>query len=145
MDLSTTEGSKVHNFFDIPPPEIGLVDCIQSGRNLQDAVKKLKGDNLFLLSAGRNFSSGTGIPANSKKIQEFLRTLQSKYDVIIYDTPSYLDGLEYLLAMYGLDNIIMVVEANKFSGELIHTELASLKGQGITSLGTVLNKYHAKT
>ena len=145
VDLSTTEGSKVHNFFDIPPPEIGLVDCIQSGRNLQDAVKKLKGDNLFLLSAGRNFSSGTGIPANSKKIQEFLRTLQSKYDVIIYDTPSYLDGLEYLLAMYGLDNIIMVVEANKFSGELIHTELASLKGQGITSLGTVLNKYHAKT
>lgn len=144
VDLSTTEGSKVHNFFDIPPPEIGLVDCIQSGRNLEDAVKKLKGDNLFLLSAGRNFSGGTGIPANAKKIQEFLRTLQSKYDVIIYDTPSYLDGLEYLLAMYGLDNIIMVVEANKFSGELIHTELASLKWKGITSLGTVLNKYHAK-
>ena len=145
VDLSTTEGSKVHNFFDMPPPEIGLVDCIQSGRNLEDAVKKLKGDNLFLLSAGRNFSGGTGIPANAKKIQEFLSTLQLKYDVIIYDTPSFSDGLEYILAMYGLDNIIMVIEANKFSGELIHTELASLKGKGITSPGIVLNKYHAKT
>ncbi|MBI5677459.1 MAG: hypothetical protein HZC52_02970 [Planctomycetes bacterium] len=99
---------------------------------------------MFLLSAGKNLSGRTGIPENSRKIQEFLSTLQSKYDVIIYDTPSFSDGLEYILAMYGLDNIIMVVEANRFSGELIDTELASLKGKGITSLGTVLNKYHAK-
>lgn len=99
---------------------------------------------MFLLSAGKNFSSGTGIPVNPRKIREFLSTLQSKYDVIIYDTPSFSDGLEYLLAMYGLDNIIMVVEANRFSGELIHAELDSLKGKG-TSLGTVLNKYHSKT
>ena len=35
--------------------------------------------------------------------------------------------------------------ANKFSVELIHTELASLRGKGISSLGTVLNKYHSKT
>jgi len=145
VDLSTTEGSRVHNFFDIPPPEIGLIDCIQADRNLEDAVKKLKGDTLFLLSAGKNLSGGTGIPVNSRKIQEFSSTLQSKYDVIIYDTPSFSDGLEYLLAMYGLDNIIMVVEADRFSGELIHTELASLKSKGITSLGTVLNKYHSKT
>jgi uncharacterized protein involved in exopolysaccharide biosynthesis/Mrp family chromosome partitioning ATPase len=141
VDINTPEGSRVHRYFDTPPPAIGLVDYLQSNRNFEDVVKKLKGDNLFLLSAARNFSTETGISLNSKKIQEFFHAIQPKYDVIIYDAPSFSDGFEYILATYGLDNVIMVVETNRFSGELLHTEIESLKGKGITLLGTVLTKH----
>lgn len=145
VDLNTADGQGVHNYFDIPPPECGFFDCIRYNKSIEDTVKKLRGDNLFLLSGGKNLSGGIGMSVNSSKIQEFFTTLQSKFDLIIYDTPSFSEGLDYLLAAYGLNNIITIVEANRFSGELIRSETISLRSKGITSLGIVLNKYPSKT
>jgi len=130
---------KIHNYFEVPSPEIGLIDCIQSGKKPEDALVKLKGDNLFLLSMGK--SSAVGASLNSRKLQEFFSSLQAMFDVIIYDTPSFEDGFEYALTAYGLDNVIVVIEANKSSGERIQREIAFLKGKGINLLGAVLNKY----
>lgn len=133
------DAPKIHNYFEVSSPEIGLIDCIQSGKKPEDALVKLKGDNLFLLSMGK--SSPVGISLNSKKLQEFFSGLQAMFDVIIYDTPSFEDGFEYALTAYGLDNVIVIIEANKSSGEQIQRELAFLKGKGINLVGVVLNKY----
>lgn len=142
MDYGTNT-PKIHNYFEVPLPEIGLIDCIQSGKRPEDALVKLKGDTLFLLSMGKG--SPVGASLNSKKLQEFFSGIHTMFDLIIYDTPSFEDGFEYALTAYGLDNVIVIIEVNKYSGERIQRELAFLKSKGIHLLGAVLNKYPSKT
>lgn len=102
-------------------------------------IKSTKIENLFLITRGT-------VPPNpselldSENVQKFINTVQSKFDIIIFDgTP--INGLtdSLVLSKY-VDKVAVVSAANYTKANILDNTIRSLKNLNAEISGIILNK-----
>jgi len=126
---------KIHRSLGIRP-EAGLAEVLTDAASLDDAIVKVEGVNLELLTV-RGRPSNPSELLGSARMREIVAELGERYDRVILDTPAAL-GLPDAKTVADLcDGCVLVVRADVTPQEDIHTMLEILDRRRV--LGVVLN------
>ena len=131
---------RLHKIFKVSNQK-GFSDLLvdDSTRAYKPYIKPTKIENLSLITRGT-------IPPNpselldSENVQKFINTVESKYDIIIFDgTP--INGLtDSLVLTKYVDKVAIVSAANYTKANILDNTIRSLKNLNIEIAGIILNK-----
>lgn len=130
---------QLHTLLELPNQK-GLTDLLRGrSEDFRDVIQPSLLDNhLSVLTSGPVQLGSTKLFA-SNEMQQLSRSLQDKFDLIIYDTPA-LDGVtdtNFLLAQ--TDGMVMVVGIKKTKRSRFNLVLENLKKYRLPILGVVAN------
>ncbi len=129
---------QIHKLFNVANDE-GiyniLKDNIDPSKVIQPALDQ---DNLYILTSGF-FDTDTKKGFWSKKMQEVMKNLENKFDLIIYDLPHFYDSSDVSFIASNTDGVILVVAVNKTPASLVMRAGEELKEFSIPLLGVVVN------
>jgi capsular exopolysaccharide synthesis family protein len=116
-----------------------LTESLPSGKAIQ-SVPNI--DNLFVLTAG------ISQPDSSRRIWSsqmllLMEELNSKYDLIIYDAPKFLDSTDTSFLAAHTDGMVIVLGVGKTSQSLFKKAVARINTFHLTILGVVANHLQA--
>jgi capsular exopolysaccharide synthesis family protein len=117
----------------------GLTDSLRSTGAIQEFAKKMRPDNLWLLSCG-SLAADSSTLINSGLMKERIAELRKEFDYVLIDSPplnSYSDGI--VLGKLS-DGVVVVIEANATRREAAVKVTENLHAARIKVLGAVLNK-----
>ena len=123
--------------------ELGLSDLLSNGTNVDEALIDIGINNLTVLPAGK-------IPHNpaellgSPQSRNFIKTLKSKYDFIIFDAPPLIPVTDAGLLGARTDGVIIVVQTNKTQKGVVKHGEGLLRQAQAKLLGYILTnvQYH---
>lgn len=128
----------LHLLLDLPNFK-GLSDVLCSQAEPLEAVQRsLLSDNLFLLTAGRPVP-GAARRLASSWMQRVMEELETKFDLVIYDTPALAEGKDANFIASHADGILMIVAIQKTKQSAVKHVLNQLENFGIPCLGVVAN------
>lgn len=117
----------------------GLSDLLSNNLNPEELIQRSPlADNLFVLPAGTSMPGSSRLLA-SDQMRLLTEKFQSMFDLVIYDTP-HLFGLtdaSFLTAQ--VDEVLMVVAANKTNRTAVDRVLSKLMGLRIANISIVAN------
>jgi succinoglycan biosynthesis transport protein ExoP len=117
----------------------GLADVLAGLTDLEPAIKTTAVPNLSLLNCG-------SIPPNpseligSKKMEETLRTLKTRYDFVLLDSPPVIPVSDAVDLSTMVDGVVLVVRGQQTPKHLAKAAVAQLNNSHSTILGVVLNR-----
>jgi Mrp family chromosome partitioning ATPase len=117
----------------------GLVDSLRSKGAIREFAKKLRRDNLWLLSCG-SLAADSSALLNSELMKARVAELRKEFDYVLIDSPplnTYSDGI--VLGQLS-DGVVMVLEANATRREAALRVAEGLRAKQVRVLGAVLNK-----
>jgi capsular exopolysaccharide synthesis family protein len=117
----------------------GLTDSLRTKGAIREFAKKLRPDNLWLLSCG-SLAADSSVLINSELIKARIAELRKEFDYVLIDSPplnTYSDGL--VLGQLS-DGVVMVLEANSTRKEAALRVSEDLRAKQVRVLGAVLNK-----
>jgi protein-tyrosine kinase len=117
----------------------GLTDSLRTKGAIRGFAKKLRPENLWLLSCG-SLAADSSVLINSKLIKSRMTELREEFDYVLIDSPplnTYSDGV--VLGQLS-DGVVMVLEANSTRRETALRVSEGLRGRQVRVLGAVLNK-----
>lgn len=118
--------------------EVGLSDVIAGERSLDDALQEWGPDGLSVLTAGR-------IPPNPSELlgsedgQRVLIDLQSRFEVMIIDTPPLTAVTDATVVGRHFGGIVLVVGSQRVRISEVRRALAALKSADVAIRGAILN------
>ena len=107
-------------------------------------VKPSEIDNLSLMTSGL-------IPPNpsemlgSKKMSKFVKSLESDYDMILFDSPPLVAVTDATMISKEIDSIILVIKAGQTDKKAFHHTMANLKNIEAPLDGIVMNAVTSKS
>ncbi len=117
----------------------GLSDLLTKKATPNSVIQRTPlSENLFILTAGVTYANTFKLLA-SEQMQQIVESLQSAYDLVIYDTPElhqYNDGT--FLAEY-LDGLVLVATVNKTHKTVFQKTLTQLNTYGMPCIGVIVN------
>ena len=120
--------------------DVGLTHLLTGeSRNAADHISETQFENLHLLPAGP-------IPPNpadllsSRHAAALLRELETRYDMIIVDSPPVMGLADALLLASIANNVLFAIESGKTRTAEALESLAMLRNTGARVLGAVLTK-----
>ncbi len=125
----------VHNVYGITN-DGGLTDVLRDGHDLWKAIRKVRGLNLYVLTAG----SVTAQPLTTTSLltlKALLEQISPVFDWVIIDSPPILLGAGVPLLAKLSDGVLLVVRGFRTQRELLEKAKRTL-GKGII-IGAVLN------
>lgn len=129
----------IHRYLDSVTNTWGLSNVISGVAESKQLIQSVpEEENLHILTAGQIPPNPVGLLA-SAKMKELLEQWQTKYDLIIFDTPplhGFADA-KYLAAQ--TDGLVMVVGLDKTEKPAVQKVLNDLRISPITLLGIVAN------
>jgi succinoglycan biosynthesis transport protein ExoP len=117
----------------------GLTDSLRNTGAIREFAKKLRLDNLWLLSCG-SLAADSSVLLNSELLKTRMAELRAEFDYVLIDSPPlsrYSDGM--VLGQLA-DGVVLVLEANATRREVAMRVADSLRTKDIKVLGAVLNK-----
>lgn len=117
----------------------GLSNILHGENNTEQAIKKTKIDNLFLITSG----NGAAHPASifdSQELKPILDQFKNRFDFVILDAPPVTLYPDSINLCSKVDGVIFVVEAEKTRWEVAQQAKGQLTAAGGRILGGVLNK-----
>jgi protein-tyrosine kinase len=117
----------------------GLTDSLRTKGAIREFAKKLRPDNLWLLSCG-SLAADSSVLINSELIKTRIAELRAEFDYVLIDSPplnTYSDGI--VLGQLS-DGVVMVLEANSTRREAALRVSEDLRTKQVRVLGAVLNK-----
>ncbi|MGQ4650685.1 polysaccharide biosynthesis tyrosine autokinase [Lyngbya aestuarii] len=118
----------------------GLSDLLDNKLALNDLIERSPHtDNLFVLTSGQYLPDSPKLLA-SDKMQYLKEKFQEKFDLVIYDTPNFLDYTDASFLADHIDGILMVVAIHKTKQSLVQKTLEQLNTFGLPILGVVANR-----
>jgi capsular exopolysaccharide synthesis family protein len=117
----------------------GLTDSLRNTGAIREFAKKLRLDNLWLLSSG-SLAGDSSVLLNSESLKTRIAELRKEFDYVLIDSPplsSYSDGI--VLGQLA-DGVVLVLEANATRREVAMRVADSLRAKEVKVLGAVLNK-----
>jgi capsular exopolysaccharide synthesis family protein len=117
----------------------GLTDSLRNSGAIREFAKKLRRDNLWLLSSG-SLASDSSVLLNSELLKTRIAELRKEFDYVLIDSPAlsrYSDGMAFGQLV---DGLILVLEANATRREAALKVAENLRAAQIKILGAVLNK-----
>lgn len=118
--------------------EVGLTNLLLGESCLEDVVIQTDVPNLTILPCGP-------LPPNpaelisSERMKKLIKYMESKYDMVLFDSPPLVAVTDAALLSADVDGIILVVEAGALPRELFKQGLERLTNVKANILGGVLN------
>ena len=116
----------------------GLTSYITGNSSANDIIQKTEIDNLEIISSGITPPNPSEL-LNSDKMEKLIDRLQSKYDVVLIDTPPMIAVTDALVLSKIVDNFILVCRSDVTQKGALDRSIKSLKQVGGKFDGTVLN------
>ena len=123
----------------------GLSDLLTSNRNPEDMRLAMLSDNLYVLPAGPSISGAARL-LGSDRMKFIMDRLQSKYDLVIYDTPHLFGLTDASFLTTQVDEILMVVatgKTNRTAIERVLNKLTALRGPGVSLVANHLREHNS--
>ncbi len=116
----------------------GLGDALVDGQPIRECVRKLPGDQLWLLSAGLKSSTVVG-GMNSSRSSALIGELRQEFGYVVMDSPPVNMYSDPISLAQSADGVVLVVSANSTRKEAARKAKESLEMAGASLLGAVLN------
>lgn len=116
----------------------GLGEALVDPDPIQEYVRKMPGDGMWLLSAG-HFSSPLARTVNSSRLGARINELRQEFRFILMDSPSVNVYSDAIALGQSADGVVLVVSANSTRKEAGRRAKESLEMAGARLLGAVLN------
>jgi polysaccharide biosynthesis transport protein len=117
----------------------GLTDVLAGLIDLEPAIKTTAVPNLSLLNCGSIPPNPTEL-IGSKKMDETLRTLKTRYDFVLVDSPPVIPVSDAVDLSTMVDGVVLVVRGQQTPKHLAKMAVAQLNNSHTTILGVVLNR-----
>lgn len=128
----------LHSLLDLPNFK-GLNDLLCNKLEPNDIIQRSPVvDNLFVLTTGTPLP-GTARRLGSGLMAHLMEEFQTKFDLVIYDTPPLVDAKDANFIAARTDGILMVIALHKTKFSVVKQVLNQLESFGIPCLGVVAN------
>ncbi|XGV95863.1 MAG: GumC family protein [Leptolyngbya sp. BL-A-14] len=135
---SNLRAPQIHSLFSLPNAT-GLNELIAGRAELEQAIQGVPGEsNLSVLTAGQVTPDSGKILASSE-LQGLMRTLQNKFDLVIYDTAALSEFSDANFVAAHSSGILMVAGVAKTKRSVLNQILAELTRFRLPVLGFVPN------
>jgi capsular exopolysaccharide synthesis family protein len=127
----------VHTFLDIPHDK-GLVDVLAGTVELSDALQHVRRGPMDVLVSGP-------VPTNpnellgSESMLSLIKELESRYDLVLFDTPPVLPVSDALLLAVHVDAVVVVARLGQTTRDRIRRTTTALEHVNADILGVVPN------
>lgn len=135
---------QIHKVFNMNN-DIGLTECLEN-KDYKNYVKYAYGfkdsnsDNLlYVMSAGKKRKYPIDL-LSSNSFREFIESMKLVFDFILIDCPSLQQGSDVIPVSHVVDGTVLVVSLSETDKNIAKKSIDQLKRNGVTILGTVLNK-----
>ena len=116
----------------------GLTNVLLRDVPVEEAIKATSIPNLQFLPSGKLPRASLGV-LDPKKIRELIKSLKSKYDLVLIDTPPVVGLSDASIIGKETDGSILVVQYRKYPQDMINKAKSSLVSQDVPITGVVLN------
>jgi polysaccharide biosynthesis transport protein len=117
----------------------GLSEILVDGLSPDELIRRSSvSEKLSLLSSGQPTLEAIRLLA-SNQMQTLMGTFQTKFDLVIYDTPPLLGLTDASFLAPNTDGVLLVVAVNKTSRSIVVQAHHELRNFGLTELGMVVN------
>ena len=116
----------------------GLTNVLLRDVPVEEAIKATSIPNLQFLPSGKLPRASLGV-LDPKKIRELIKSLKSKYDLVLIDTPPVVGLSDASIIGKETDGSILVVQYRKYPQDMINKAKSSLVSQDVSITGVVLN------
>ncbi|MBD2388126.1 GumC family protein [Cylindrospermum sp. FACHB-282] len=118
----------------------GLTDVISQDLDWNNVIERSpQEENLFVMSAGPIPPDSVRLLA-SQKMQDLMDSLQTTFDLVIYDTPPLLGFADAYLLAANTNGIVLVAGLGKLKRTELHQTLEEIQISNTPILGMIANK-----
>jgi len=118
---------------------VGLGELLAKDATRADAVAESDIPHLFVLGRGRA-SADLSQPASLALFDELVRGMRSDFDHLLIDGGALATSPDSLLVASKVDGVMLVVQAERTSAEVVRDASHQLRTAGANLLGVVLNR-----
>ncbi len=127
----------IHQLFKLPNTQ-GLGDLLLGNADIEKVICKSGIEGLNILPAGST-PPDSGLLIKSDKMQDIIRNLEERYDILLFHSAPLLLKNDAVLLMKNLDDMIILVRNNRTTHPDIYRTDELLKNAKITPIGVILN------
>lgn len=120
------------------PGKPGLTDCLKGEATLAEVVKQTAYPLLYLLPCGTRLQGGVEL-LGSPRMNEMLRELKTRFQVIIIDSPPLGAGVDPFVLSTLAGHVMMVLRTDYTDRQFTEAKLELLERLPVRILGAVLN------
>ena len=129
---------RVHRHFGHRPAP-GLSGVLLGESTLDEAIREISGDKLFVLNAGKR----PGIPLDllaSDRFTAAMKTLRENHALIVIDAPPVLGLPATLVLQPHVDAVVLVVASDRTPAHAAKAAVEALRSRGANICGLVVNR-----
>jgi capsular exopolysaccharide synthesis family protein len=130
----------LHKLFDLGSSE-GLTDVLVNGKGRHLPINQTSYKGLHVLPAGSHFRNASTLFV-SKYLDELIERWKEEYDLIIFETPEFLDETDSHILAAKCDATILVVEERKTKVDAVVKAKNMLGKARIHVLGVIWSPSH---
>jgi capsular exopolysaccharide synthesis family protein len=131
---------KIHKFFSIANPNVGLASVISGDAELVDAIQPCAVHGLFILPCGPRPTNPAEL-LTLPRFQDLLKVIREKYDFVLIDTPPLLVVSDPAVVAPRVDGVILTLRVAKNNRPVAERAKELLTSLGTNILGVVVNGY----
>jgi len=129
---------QMHQQLNLPNTK-GLSDLLADNLMPHDFIQRSPiSDNLFVLTAGQPRPNLTRRFA-SAQMQELMAEFETKFDLVVYDTPEFLSCMDISYLARHTDGVLLVTAIKKTKNSLVKQTITQLDAFGLPTLGIIAN------
>ncbi|MFW5766700.1 MAG: GumC family protein [Coleofasciculus sp.] len=129
---------QMHQQLNLPNAR-GLSDLLAENLMPHDFIQRSPiSDNLFVLTAGQPRPNLTRRFA-SAQMQELMAEFQTKFDLVVYDTPEFPSCMDISYLARHTDGLLLVTAIKKTKNSLVKQTITQLDAFGLPTLGIIAN------
>lgn len=117
---------------------IGITDLYLGNASLEDAVKPVDIENLYLLNAGKIPPNPAEILA-SERLKAILNEVKEVFDIVLIDSPPVAVLADAAILSSSADATILVVAVDLVDSDDVKSAVENLNNAGANILGAVMN------
>lgn len=129
---------QMHQQLNLPNTK-GLSDLLADNLMPHDFIQRSPiSDHLFVLTAGQPRPNLTRRFA-SAQMQELMAEFETKFDLVVYDTPEFPSCMDISYLARHTDGVLMVTAIKKTKNSLVKQTITQLDAFGLPTLGIIAN------
>jgi polysaccharide biosynthesis transport protein len=132
---------RLHQVFHVSN-RLGLVNQLTSGAEPAETILPTEVPNLWITPSGPIPPNPSELLA-SDRMRDWLRTLRSRFDFVVLDTPPALAVTDATIVGLLVDGVVLTLRSGKVTREEARLCRDRLRQAGIKILGAVLNRYRS--
>jgi len=130
----------LHQLFDFGSSE-GLTDVLVNGKGRHIPIKQTSYKGLDVLTAGSHFRNASTLFV-SKYFDELIKRWKEEYDLILFETPQFLEETDSHILAAKCDATLLVVEERKTKADAVVKTKNMLEKARIHVLGVIWSPSH---